>query len=247
MSDYEPFAAHLDFVATAENLGKFDFVVPCTNFVTRESNDKLPRHQVELGGTYTPGTWLSRFHSDYYGGISPIVSLIGTKLWYFMPRTPHNASVIDRDQMTGKIDPIPPILEQMEGLQWAILDCPAGFIMDSFEYHGCLSLTESLHVGGPAWLSRNISNTICEINLMLDNKIAYVEGLRKPKEKKEANERLVEETKNYEDALENALRAADLIENEATKNLEKKGLFALIARINQVRQADVMSMGTDGN
>jgi hypothetical protein len=246
MSKFEPFAALLDFTFSEDNLGKVQFSMPHEGFVTRNSPAKCRKHAIELGGTFTPGCWVSFPHCDYLGGYSPIVHLLGPKLWYWFPRTILNASIMDQipvmdTEVFQTTTSACKVLEQIEGLKWAVLDCPVGFIMDSFEYHGCLALEPTMHIGGPAWYPAALANTPRQINLMLDNMIAYVRSLGTKEEREKAFGLLAEEISSFDDALGNALGACELIADANERNASMKKLEELWVRI-EVLKTDEASM-----
>lgn len=227
----DPYAALLDFASSEKHLGKVEFRMPQDDFVTCDSINKCTRHDIELGGTFTPAGWVSHPHSDYYSGRSPIVHLEGTKLWYFFMRTPHNAKIMDQTLLIRdrEDDFVPSILSQVEGLYWAILDSPVGFVMDRFEYHGCLSLTSSLHLGGPAWYPADLLDSVYQIDLIINNMQEFVMLADTPDAKQTAWADLMKYKNNFRDALDNALRAAELILNgekeeavEAIHRLQKR-------------------------
>jgi hypothetical protein len=246
MHDNEPYAALLDFAGSEDNLGKVKITLPHGRFVTRQSVIKYARHDFEVGGTFTPPGWVSHPHSDYLSGSSPIIHLTGTKLWLWFPRTEHNASVMDILSVMATDRPIHETLKQMEGLQWAIMDSPAGFIMDRFEYHGCLSLTSSMHIGGPIWYPIEMQDSCRQIHLKIDNMLSFSRDLATREERKQAFQQLINTVKEYEDALENALRAAELIENEEDRKKVVDDFIKLQQRIKNLPKERVNVVGTTG-
>jgi hypothetical protein len=234
-----PYAALLDFTGSEENLGTVDFVLPHGGFVTRNSPVKCKRHVIEIGGTCTPGCWISAPHHDYLGGFSPIVHLDGTKLWYWFPRTPHNAKLMDELSVCNDGDftkNFTMVIKTVENLQWAILDKPVGFIMDSFEYHGCLALDQTLHIGGPAWYASALERNLPQLHIKIDNMMARVNRMKVGKSKDEAVAKFIHLLGDYQDAIDGALGASEILKSEEDRVAMRQGYEMLSTRVQGLLQ-----------
>jgi hypothetical protein len=180
----EPYAGVIDFpVRTA--LKKYQFVLPKNLGCFVSLKPFSIRHEVELGGTGTPAGWLTYPHMDYMGAISPMVHAGGSKLWITFPRTQVNAEVMDRQNFNG-LDNFVDILDNVEEVSCGILWQPVAFVIDRFEYHGCLSLTTSIHLGGPAYLSSDVVDNIRQINTYLDHLHQFCSEDIEPPEEEDA-------------------------------------------------------------
>jgi hypothetical protein len=141
---------------------------------------------ISCGSSITPTGWYSLPHYDYDGGSSILVHLLGQKIWILFPRTEHNTQIMDSSiEHTFGFDDVDlvAVLDRLEGVQYHIAREPAAFILSPFEYHACLCLETTLHIGGPLWLKRDVSSTCRELNAILDR---WEDGLRKDSEMSDA-------------------------------------------------------------
>jgi hypothetical protein len=131
--------------------------------------DIIPGCDIQISTTATPAGWTTYPHHDYDGAMTFLVHVKGVKLWLMFERTPYNARVMDDIYFDPNDIPFTTTLKRVEGIYCMIAETPVCFGMNPFEYHACLSLTASFHVGGPAYRSDDVSRSVKEINIMIDH------------------------------------------------------------------------------
>jgi hypothetical protein len=182
------FAALLDVPSTAEGMRKIGMRVP-TKYGTYTSCDYNGYSMVDtlsLGTAATPTGWFSPPHYDYEGAVSGILHLLGRKIWVTFPRTDHNTSIMEPslNHFLGDEDiDLVAVLDQLEQVSCRVFHEPEGFFLSPFEYHACLCLTPTIHIGGPAWFPRDVKMICKSINTILDD---HKQALKKSKKSRSA-------------------------------------------------------------
>jgi hypothetical protein len=169
------FCAVIDMDATPSGMGVFTLTVPnglgLRPYASSDS-DGRPRKDICFGTAVTPTGWYSGPHCDFEGGTSCIVHLLGKKLWITFPRSAHNRKIMEPTmELAFGLDNINllEVIDDLEDIAYHLLDSPSGFLLAPFEYHACLTLNTTIHVGGPLWPLKDVNPICTEINRMLND------------------------------------------------------------------------------
>jgi hypothetical protein len=218
--------AYLDFAASPKHLGRLPYVADFLNpFVSRPPLSN--KHAVEVGGTATPPGWFSPPHSDYMGARGTMLHIKGCKLWVTFPRSVHNAEIMDgyktlRDDTGNFAD----ILHKVEGLSCHIVREPVAFVLEPWEYHSCFSLSNSWHIGGPAYCASDTIGNVEQINLYIDhqeNDIINGDG---------TTDGVLQE---LEDTIGFLEKSSDLIEDPVQRRAARDGVDKVRERVRRLK------------
>jgi hypothetical protein len=185
-----PFAGIAEIPATPDGFGRLRFKVPPRfgNFTSRKG---LPQHAFHISATVTPAGFCTDAHLDYFGACSLLAHFEGAKIWITCPRSPHNAAIFDRpDIVLGNNLPILQMLHQAEQLSCQIIDTPCAFALDAFEYHAVISLSNSIHMGGPVYCAQAVPSIVRKLRRLLEN--LHVNGISRADARRVAEDQLYE-------------------------------------------------------
>jgi hypothetical protein len=195
LGSQDVFAAIIDLGSTPKGMGVFTLRIPDSikNFgpyISSNDDAPLPKKKslknIIIGTAVTPTGWYTPPHYDYEGGAVSIVHMDGIKVWVTFPRSPHNRDIMEPTcrhafglVYEGEEVHLVDVIDQLEDVSCYVFEDPKAFMMGPFEYHACICIRSSVHIGGPVWARRYIKSTSSTIVDMLDK---WDEALKKEKQ-----------------------------------------------------------------
>lgn len=157
----------LDIPASESGMGKVVLKAPpgSTDFITMGGS--CLQHEWTCGTAMVPPGAITHAHCDYNGATTVCVHVSGRKLWCFWDATPENLDFVVRNGYPGNENGLD-CIKHLTGLRVKFFDdTQEAFALPPFTIHMVLTLTASIHFGGPIYEWKNAGTSLDHIEHVL--------------------------------------------------------------------------------